>query len=111
MLIGEDWGRPASCAIATATHLSNLQTMEDECAHSRGETTVLLTSDPPPEKKRKSALDDIFGNVFVTTVVPTKSVCQIVESELANYKVKETCRWPVIHCCGGKQMSSNTPFC
>ena len=48
------------------------------------ETTVLLISDPPLEKKRKSALDDIFGDVFVTKVLPGKSVFQIVESEFAN---------------------------
>ena len=38
----------------------------------------------------KSALDDLFGDVFVTKVVPGKSEFQIVESELANYKVEET---------------------
>ena len=53
-------------------------------------STVLLTSDSPPEKKRKSALHDLFGDVFVTNVVPGTSVFQIVESELANYKVEET---------------------
>ena len=41
---------------------------------------VLLTSDPPPEKKRKSSLDDLFGDLFITKVVPGKSVFQIVES-------------------------------
>ena len=49
-----------------------------------------ITTDPPPEKKMKSALDDLFGDVFVTKVVPGKSMFQIVESELANYKVEET---------------------
>lgn len=49
-----------------------------------------ITSDPPQEKKMTSALDDLFGDVFVTKVVPGKSEFQIVESELANYKVEET---------------------
>ena len=49
-----------------------------------------IKSDPPPEKKMKSGLDDLFGDVFVTKVVPGKSMFQIVESELANYKVEET---------------------
>ena len=70
--------------------LPSLQTLEDDCAHSSGESTVLLTSDSPPEKKRKSALHDLFGDVFVTNVVPGTSMFQIVESELANYKVEET---------------------
>lgn len=42
------------------------------------------------DKERKSALDDLLGDVFVTKVVPEKSVFQIVKSELASYKVKET---------------------
>ena len=41
--------------------LPSLQTLEDECAHSSGESTVLLTSDPPPKNKMKSGLDDLFG--------------------------------------------------
>ena len=67
--------------------LPSLQTLGDECAHSSGESTVLLTSDPPPENKMKSGLGDLFGDVFLTKVVPGKSMFQIVESELANYKV------------------------
>ena len=70
--------------------LPSLQTLEDDCAHSSGESTVLLTSDSPPENKMKSGLGDLFGDVFVTKVVPGKSMFQIVESGLANYKVEET---------------------
>lgn len=40
----------------------------------------------------KSALDDLFGDVCVTKVVPGKSMFEIAESELANYKVEETIR-------------------
>ena len=71
-------------------NLPSLPTLEGEHSNSSGETTVVLTSDPPPEKKRKSALDDLFGDVFITKVRPGKSVLQLVESELANYKVEET---------------------
>ena len=70
--------------------LPSLQTLADECAHSSGESTVLPTSDPPPENKMKSGLGDVFRDVFVPKVVPGKSMFQIVESELANYKVEET---------------------
>lgn len=42
------------------------------------------------DKERKSALDDLHGDVFVTQFVPGKSLFQIVKSELASYKVKET---------------------
>ena len=71
-------------------NLPSLPTLEGEHSNSSGETTVVLTSDPPPEKKRKSALDDLFGDAFITKVRPGKSVLQLVESELANYKVEET---------------------
>ena len=71
-------------------NLPSLPTPEGEPSNSSGDTPVVLTSDPPPEKKRKSALDDLFGDVFITKVRPGKSVLQLVESELANYKVEET---------------------
>lgn len=35
-------------------------------------------------------MDDLFGDVFITKVRPGKSVLELVESELANYKVEET---------------------
>ena len=41
------------------------------------------------DKEMKSALDDLLG-VFVTQFVPGKSLFQIVKSELASCKVKET---------------------
>ena len=90
--------------------LPSLQTLEDDCTHSSGESTVLLTSDSPPEKKRNSALDDLFGDVFVTNVVPGTSMFQIVESELANYKVEETMPLNSNPLLCGKQRSSNTLF-
>ena len=91
--------------------LPSIQTLEDECAHSSGESTVLLTSDSPPENKMKSGLGDLFGDVFVTKVVPGKSMFQIVESGLANYKVEETMPLNSNPLLCGKQRSSNTLFC
>ena len=44
----------------------------------------------PHQKRKKIFLGGSFGDVFITKVVPGKSVFQIVESELANYKTEET---------------------
>lgn len=49
MLISEDWGKQGSYArTAIAAHFAESKILEDACARSRRETTVLLASDPPP---------------------------------------------------------------
>lgn len=40
----------------------------------------------PPKKKSKSALEDLFGDVFVTKVEPGQSVENRVDNELLAYK-------------------------
>jgi len=54
------------------------------------QSKIAKTSLGKKEKKRKSALDDLLVDVFITKVGPGKSVLQLVESELASYKVEET---------------------
>lgn len=39
-------------------------------------------------KESKSALNDLFGDVFITHIVPGKSVWERVESEVLNYKAE-----------------------
>ena len=54
MLISEDWGKQGSYArTAIAAHFAESKILEDACARSRRETTVLLTSDPPPHLPAK----------------------------------------------------------
>ncbi|XP_021375193.1 zinc finger BED domain-containing protein 1-like [Mizuhopecten yessoensis] len=44
--------------------------------------------DEPVEKKNKCALDELFGDVFVTSVEPPKSIYDRLEVEVQNYKAE-----------------------
>ncbi|KAJ8311884.1 hypothetical protein KUTeg_010561 [Tegillarca granosa] len=39
-------------------------------------------------ENRRQNFDDLFGDVFVTKIVPEKSVLQCVETEINNYKAE-----------------------
>ena len=44
----------------------------------------------PPTKKQKCALDDLFGEVFVSKVEPAKSLKSNIEHELVTYKSEDS---------------------
>jgi hypothetical protein len=44
------------------------------------------TGNKPPLKKHKCALDDLFGEIFVTKVEPAKCLKSRIEFEIINFK-------------------------
>lgn len=77
----------ASTSSGTAS-LPELPVMPDDLGgmpENPNAETDLKTSEPPM-KKSKCALDDIFGDVFVTKIEPGQTLETRVENEIMSYK-------------------------
>lgn len=63
---------------------------DDTNAEELEQKPDVVVKSESPAKKRKCALDDLFGEVFVTKVEPAKSLKSRVEHEIVNYKCEES---------------------
>lgn len=75
----------------TVTDAPSLASSVDSCSSTSIDPFVDHSPDQEPSmKRRKSAMSDLFGEIFITKVEPAKSVEHRFEHELANYKAEDS---------------------